>query len=429
MPVTIELYNTANFREVGLMSVNSADIAWILISTALVMLMTPGVALFYGGMVRRKNILSTLMMSFICLGLVGLLWILYGYSLSFGNDNAGFIGGLNFIGLSNVGSAPSSTYATTVPHLAFMIFQAMFAVITVALITGAVVERIKFTSLLVFSTLWLTVVYSPVAHWVWGEGGWLADLGVLDFAGGAVVHINAGVSALALVILLGRRRGFPQEPMQANNIPMVLIGASLLWFGWFGFNAGSSLASDSLAVNAFVTTNTAAAAAAFTWMVISMIYRRPSILGTVTGAIAGLATITPAAGFVTPLAAIPIGIVAAVVCYYVMVLIKSKLGFDDSLDVFAIHGVGGILGMLSVGVFASLAVNSAGADGLIFGNGVQLIKQFIGILAVGGYAFVVTFILGKLVDIAIGLRVGKMEEMVGLDLSQHGEKAYGDSIR
>ena len=411
------------------MSVNSADIAWILISTALVMLMTPGVALFYGGMVRRKNILSTLLMSFMCLGLVGLLWILYGYSLSFGNDNAGIIGGLNFLGLKNVGQAPSPVYATTVPHLAFMIFQAMFAIITVALITGAIVERIKFNALLVFSVLWLTVVYCPVAHWVWGDGGWLAGLGVLDFAGGSVVHINAGISALALVMLLGRRKGFPRESMQANNIPLVVIGASLLWFGWFGFNAGSALASNSLAVSAFVATNTAATAAAFTWMVISLIYRRPSLLGTVTGAIAGLATITPAAGFVTPMAGIPIGIAAAVICYYTIVLVKTKLGFDDSLDVFAVHGVGGILGMLAVGVFASLTVNSAGADGLLFGNGMQLLKQLVGIVAVGAYAFVITSILGKLVDVTIGLRVSQAEEMVGLDISQHGERAYGDSIR
>ncbi len=411
------------------MSVNYADIAWILISTALVMLMTPGVALFYGGMVRHKNILSTLMMSFMCLGLVGLLWVLYGYSLSFGTDNIGLIGGLDFIGLRNVGQAPSPIYASTVPHLAFMMFQGMFAIITVALITGAVVERIKFGSLLVFSFLWLTVVYSPVTHWVWGDGGWLAGLGVLDFAGGSVVHINAGVSALALVILLGRRKGFPQESMQANNIPMVVIGASLLWFGWFGFNAGSALASNSLAVSAFVTTNTAAAAAAFTWMIISWIYRRPSILGTVTGAIAGLATITPASGFVTPLASIPIGIVAAIVCYYIMAFIKIKLSFDDSLDVFAVHGVGGILGMLAVGILASLTVNSAGADGLLLGNGAQLLKQSIGIVAVGAYAFVATLILGKLVDVIIGLRVSQTEEMVGLDISQHGERAYGGLIR
>jgi Amt family ammonium transporter len=407
------------------MSINYADVAWILISTALVMLMTPGVALFYGGMVRRKNILSTLMMSFMCLGLVGLLWVLYGYSLSFGTDQAGFIGGLNFIGLRGVGQAPSPIYASTVPQLAFMMFQGMFAIITVALITGAVVERIKFGALLLFSFLWLTVVYSPVAHWVWGNGGWLANLGVLDFAGGAVVHINAGVSALALVILLGRRKGFPHDSMQANSIPMVVIGAALLWFGWFGFNAGSALAANGLAVSAFVTTNTAAAAAAFTWMVISWIYRRPSIIGTVTGAVAGLATITPAAGFVTPMASIPIGIVAAIVCYYVMAFFKTKLNFDDSLDVFAVHGVGGILGMLAVGIFASLAVNPAGADGLLLGNGVQLLKQLAAIGAVGAYAFVVTLVLGKLVDVTIGLRVGQPEEAVGLDISQHGERAYG----
>ena len=273
------------------------------------------------------------------------------------------------------------------------------------------------------------MVYSPVTHWVWGNGGWLANLGVLDFAGGAVVHINAGVSALALVILLGRRRGFPEESMQASNIPMVVIGAGLLWFGWFGFNAGSALASDSLAVSAFVATNTAAAAAAFTWMIISWVYRRPSVLGTVTGAIAGLATVTPAAGFVTPLAGIPIGIVAAVVCYYIMTFVKTKLGFDDSLDVFAVHGVGGIVGMLAVGIFASLTVNSAGADGLLLGNGAQLFKQLVGIVAVGAYAFVATLILGKLIDVTIGRRVGQTEETVGLDISQHGERAYGGLLR
>jgi Amt family ammonium transporter len=310
-----------------------------------------------------------------------------------------------------------------------MVFQGMFTIITVALITGAVVERIKFGALLIFSALWMTVVYCPIAHWVWSDGGWLANFGVLDFAGGAVVHINAGVSALALVMLLGRRRGFPEQPMEPNNIPMVVLGAGLLWFGWFGFNAGSSLASGGLAASAFVATNTAAAAAAFTWMVISWLYRRPSVLGTVTGAIAGLATITPAAGFVTPLAGIPIGMVAAIVCYYIMLLLKTKLGFDDSLDVFAVHGVGGILGMLATGIFATMAVNSAGADGLLAGNGVQFIKQLLGVVAVGAYAFVVTWILGKLVDVTVGLRVGQMEETVGLDLSQHGERAYGGLLR
>ena len=411
------------------MAINQADTVWILISSALVMLMTPGVALFYGGMVRRKNLLSTMMMSFACLGLVGLLWVLYSYSLSFGSDHGGFIGGFDFLGLNNVGQQPSAIYATTVPHLGFMIFQAMFAIITVALISGAVVERIKFGALLIFSVLWLTLVYSPVTHWVWGSGGWLANLGVLDFAGGSVVHINAGVSALALALLLGRRRGFPQDAMEPNNIPFVVLGAGLLWFGWFGFNAGSALTAGGLATNAFVTTNTAAAAAAVTWMIISWLYRRPTILGTVTGAIAGLATITPAAGYVSPLAAIPIGIVAAIVCYYTMLFFKIKLGFDDSLDVFAVHGVGGILGMLFVGVFATLAVNPAGADGLIAGNFAQLWKQLVGIVSVGAYSFVVTLILGKLIDKTIGLRVAQVEETVGLDISQHGERAYGGRLR
>jgi Amt family ammonium transporter len=411
------------------MPISPADTVWILISSALVMLMTPGVALFYGGMVRRKNLLSTMMMSFACLGLVGVLWVLYGYSLSFGTDHAGVIGGFNYLGLQNVGQAPSPIYATTVPHLAFMIFQAMFAIITVALFTGAIVERIKFSALCVFSVLWLTLVYSPVAHWVWGSGGWLARLGVLDFAGGSVVHLNAGVSALALVLLLGKRRGFPQDAMEPNNIPLVVLGAGLLWFGWFGFNAGSALTAGGLAASAFVATNTAAAAAAFTWMVISWIYRRPTILGTVTGAIAGLATVTPAAGYISPLAAVPIGVIASIVCYYAMLLFKTKLGFDDSLDVFAIHGVGGILGMLFVGIFASLAVNPAGADGLIAGSGQQLLKQLVGIVTVGAYSFGVTWVLGKLVGLVMGLRVGPSEEAVGLDLSQHGERAYGGLLR
>jgi Amt family ammonium transporter len=411
------------------MPVNPADTVWILISSALVMLMTPGVALFYGGMVRRKNLLSTMMMSFACLGMVGLLWVLYGYSLSFGTDYAGIIGGFNYLGLMNVGQEPSPVYASTVPHLGFMVFQAMFAIITVALITGAVVERIKFNALLIFSILWLTLVYSPVTHWVWGNGGWLAKLGVLDFAGGAVVHLNAGISALALVLILGRRRGFPQDAMAPNNIPMVVLGAGLLWFGWFGFNAGSALTAGGLASSAFVTTNTAAATAAFTWMVISWIYRRPTILGTVTGAVAGLATITPAAGYITPIAAVPIGIIAAVVCYHSMLFFKNRLGFDDSLDVFAVHGVGGIMGMFFVGIFATLTVNPAGADGLIAGNAAQLLKQLIGIGAVGVYSFSISWILGKLIASTIGLRVDQSEETVGLDLSQHGEKAYGGLLR
>ncbi len=409
------------------MPVNSGDTAWILVSSALVLLMTPGLALFYGGMARRKNLLSTIMMSFAMMCLVGIIWVLWGYSIGFGSDIGGFFGGLNFFGLSGVGVLPSEIYATSVPHLAFMAFQGMFAIITVALITGAVVERIKFSALLVFSTLWVTVVYSPVCHWVWGNGGWLGGMGALDFAGGAVVHINAGVSALALTLLLGRRKGFPETIMEPNNIPMVTIGAGLLWFGWFGFNAGSSLAANGLAANAFVTTNISAAAAGFTWMMLSWMHRRPSLLGTVTGAVAGLVAITPAAGFVAPMAAIPIGIMVSVISYYAVKLMKEKLGFDDSLDVFAVHGVGGIWGALATGIFASESIG--GVSGLIEGNIGQLGIQVISILVVGAFAFVLTLIIGKLVDITIGLRVTEDEETLGLDIAQHGERAYGGLLR
>ena len=412
------------------MSIDTGNTAWLLISTALVWLMTPGLALFYGGMVRRKNLLATMMMSFAIIAIVSVLWILYGYSISFGPDKSGIIGGLDWLGLKNVGQNPSSVYATTVPHLAFMAFQAMFAIITVALITGAVVERMKFSALLTFSALWLTLVYCPVAHWVWGSGGWLVKLGIIDFAGGIVVHISAGVSALALALVLGPRKGFKErEPMEPNNIPMVVLGAGLLWFGWFGFNAGSALTSGGLASSAFVATNTSAAAAAITWMILSWIYRRPTVLGTATGAIAGLAAITPAAGFVPPLAGIPIGIVAAVVCYYAMVLRAKKMGVDESLDVWACHGVGGTWGALATGIFASVAVNSAGANGLIFGNAMQLAKQLLAVAVVWGFAFRVTWVVGKIVDITIGLRVRATEETVGLDISQHGEKAYGGTLR
>ncbi|OGN89070.1 MAG: ammonia channel protein [Chloroflexi bacterium RBG_13_46_14] len=409
------------------MPVNSGDTAWILVSSALVLLMTPGLALFYGGMARRKNLLSTIMMSFAMMCLIGIIWVLWGYSIGFGSDIGGFLGSLNFFGLSGVSMLPSDIYATSVPHLAFMAFQGMFAIITVALITGAVVERIKFSALVVFSAIWVTIVYSPVCHWVWGNGGWLGGIGALDFAGGAVVHINAGVSALALVLLLGRRKGFPGTAMEANSIPLVTIGAGLLWFGWFGFNAGSSLAADGLAANAFVTTNISAAAAGLTWMMLSWIHRRPSLLGTVTGAVAGLVAITPAAGFVTPMAAIPIGIVVSVISYYAVKLMKDKLGFDDSLDVFAVHGVGGIWGALATGIFASESVG--GVSGLIEGNIGQLGTQVISILVVGAFAFVLTLIIGKLVDITIGLRVTEEEETIGLDIAQHGERAYGGLLK
>jgi Amt family ammonium transporter len=412
------------------MVVNAADTAWILISAALVMLMTPALALFYGGMVRKKNLLSTMMMSFAIIALFGILWVLYGYSLVFGTDHGGVIGGFSFLGLNGVGQEPSSVYAPTVPHLAYMIYQGMFAIITVALITGAVVERMKFSALLVFSVAWFTLVYAPVAHWVWGAGGWLAKLGVLDFAGGTVVHITAGVSALSLAILLGPRNGFTQrEPMEPNNIPLVAIGAGLLWFGWFGFNAGSALTSGGLAASAFVATNTAGATAAFVWMMLSWIHKRPTVLGTVTGAVVGLAAVTPAAGYITPLAGIAIGGIAAVISYYGLVLLKIKRGMDDSLDVFACHGLGGMWGTLATGIFATVTVNSAGANGLLYGNPAQLLKQLIGVGVIWVFAFGMTWIIGKVLQKTMGLRVNQMEETIGLDISQHGERAYGGALR
>ena len=408
------------------MPINTGDNAWLLVSAALVMLMTPGLAFFYGGMVRRKNALSTIMMSFMTLGLIGVLWVLYGYSLSFGNDIGGVIGGLNFVGLNNVGQEPSTVYATTVPHLSFMAFQGMFAIITVALITGAVVERMKFNAILVFAVVWFTIVYCPIAHWVWGSGGWLAKLGVLDFAGGTVVHINAGVSALALAMLLGPRRGYQNGTnMTAHNVPFIVIGTGLLWFGWFGFNAGSALTSGGLASNAFVATNTAAATAALTWMFLSWFYHRPTVSGIATGAVAGLVAITPAAGFVKPIMGIPIGIGVSVICFYMMRL-RNRTRIDESLDVWACHGMGGTWGALATGIFATVAVNSAGANGLITGNLLLIGKQLLAIIVVWAFSFGMTWIIGKLIDVTIGLRVSETEEVVGLDISQHGERAYGE---
>jgi ammonium transporter, Amt family len=404
------------------MPINTGDTAWLLMSSAMVMLMTPGLALFYGGMVRKKNIISTMMMSFGILGIISVLWVLYGYSLGFGNDLGGFIGGSSYIGLNGVGQDPSAVYATTVPHLAFMIYQAMFAIITVALWTGSVVERIKFSSVMVIAALWFTVIYTPVAHWVWG-GGWLMKLGALDFAGGTVVHITAGASALALAIILGQRKGFKVDSMEPANIPMIALGAALLWFGWFGFNAGSALTSGGLASSAFVATNTAAGAAGVTWMILSWIHKRPTLSGTVTGAVVGLVAITPAAGYVNPLAGIPIGMVGAAISYYAMV-IRGKSRLDESLDVFACHGLGGTWGALATGIFATTSVNAAGADGLLYGNPMLVVKQLAAIGAVWAFTFVVTFAIVKLVQVTMGLRVSKTEESLGLDISQHGERAY-----
>jgi Amt family ammonium transporter len=405
--------------------ISAGDTTWIMVSSALVMLMTPGLALFYGGMVRQKNLLSTMMMSFALLGVIGVLWVLYGYSLAFGPDVKGLIGNLDFFGLMGVGQTPSGIYATTVPHLAFMMFQGMFAIITVALWTGGVVERIKFSAFLLFAVLWFTLVYCPVAHWVWGSGGWLANLGALDFAGGTVVHVNAGMTALALALLLRPRKGFGEgQPMEPSNIPLVMLGAGLLWFGWFGFNAGSALTSGGLASSAFAATNISAAAGAVAWMVLGWIYRRPSALGVATGAVAGLVAITPAAGFVPPVAGIAIGAVASIIGYYCM-LWRTRRGIDESLDVWAVHGMGGLWGALATGIFASLAVNAAGADGLLWGGFAQFGKQLAGVAAVAVFAFAATLLLGKLVDRTVGLRVKEQEEIVGLDISQHGERAYG----
>jgi Amt family ammonium transporter len=397
-------------------AINAADNAWVLISSALVLLMIPGVGLFYGGMVRKKNAISTIIFSFAVMGIISLQWILYGYTLAFGSDVAGLIGGLDHLGLSGVGMGVKEDLS--IPALTFMIFQAMFAIITVSLITGSYVERIKFSSFLVFSLLWATLVYDPVAHWVWG-GGWLAQMGALDFAGGIVVHITAGVSALAVALVIGARRGFGTDPMEPHNIPTTVMGAALLWFGWFGFNAGSALAANGIAANAFVTTNTSAAAAATTWMLLSWRQRAPSALGIVTGAVAGLAAITPAAGFVTPLAAVPIGVVAAIAGYYAILYVRGSGRVDDSLDVLACHGIGSTWGVLATGIFASI-----GAAGLLAGNAHQVIVQLIAIAVTWGYSFAVTYGLARVIDAVMGLRVREEEEAVGLDISQHGEGAY-----
>lgn len=402
---------------------NTGDTAWVLISSALVMLMTPALGLFYGGMVRKKNLLSTIMFSFSILALLSIQWILFGYSLSFGPDVHGIIGGLKWFGLNGVGFGVNPDYAPTIPHLAFMAFQMMFAIITPALISGAFVERIKFSSFLIFTLLWATFVYDPVAHWVWGIGGWLRNLGALDFAGGTVVHITAGFAALAISLVIRKRKGFSEVSMEPNNIPFTIIGAALLWFGWFGFNGGSALGANGLAVNAFVVTNTAAAAAGLTWMIINWIYRKPSAIGMATGAVVGLVAITPASGYVTPGSAIIIGAVAAIISYSCISL-RNKWKIDESLDVWACHGMGGVWGAIATGIFASKAVNPAGADGLLYGNWHQFFVQLFTVAVVIVFSFALSFIFAKLIDATMGLSVSDAEERVGLDISQHGEEAY-----
>jgi len=407
-----------------LSKIDSGDTAWLLMSSALVLLMTaPGLALFYGGMVRQKNVLATLMQSFIIMALISIQWILWGYSLAFGPDKGGLIGGLEWIGLRGVGLEPGP-YSDTVPHQAYMLFQLMFAIITPALITGTFAERMKFSTFLVFTLLWATLVYDPLAHWVWAKGGWLGGMGTLDFAGGTVVHISSGISALAAALVIGRRRGFGHDPMPPHNLPFTVVGAALLWFGWFGFNAGSALSAGALATSAFVVTNTAAAAAALTWMFSEWAIRgKPTMLGVASGAVAGLVAITPASGYVGPLAAIVIGAVAGFLCYNACNL-KTKLGYDDSLDVVGVHGVGGTWGAIATGLFATTTVNPAGADGLFYGNPGQLWNQCVGILAAWMLGFGVTWIILKVLDAVMGLRVTEEEEVDGLDLTQHSETAY-----
>jgi len=395
--------------------IDSGDTAWILTATALVMLMTPGVGLFYGGMVRKKHAISVITLSFIAFALVSIQWVIIGYTLAFGTDISGFIGGLSFLGLNGIG-----VDGNTIPDVLFMIFQLVFAAVTLAILTSAMVERAKLSSFLILGLLWTTLVYDPLAHWVWG-GGWLAELGALDFAGGTVVHISSGFSALAIALIIGKRIGFGEENMEPHNIPMTLIGAALLWFGWFGFNAGSALAADGLAANAFVVTNTAAAAGTLAWLFASWINGKPSSLGMVSGAIAGLVAITPAAGFVDPMSSIVIGGIAGLICYRAM-LFRVRKGLDESLDAWAIHGIGGVWGAIATGIFANEAIG--GYSGLIYGNVDQFIAQLIGAGAAIAYAFVVTIVLAKIVDAIVGLRVSEEEEYVGLDISQHGEVAY-----
>ena len=399
---------------------NAGDTAWVLVSAALVLIMTPGVAFFYGGLMGRKNAAATVMHSFMTIGIVGVVWVVWGYGLAFGADIGDFIGDLDYMGMRNVEADAPGPYSSTIPHQAFMIFQAMFAIITPALVTGAFAGRMKFSSFVVFIVLWVSIVYAPLAHWVWG-GGWLGELGTLDFAGGTVVHINAGVAALAAALIFGRRLGFAGEPTVPHNVPLVILGAALLWFGWFGFNAGSALAADGVATNAFVVTNTATAAALVTWVLMSWVFdKKPSVVGAASGAIAGLVAITPAAGFVGPMPALIIGFGAGFFCYWAVKLLL-KLRVDDTLAVWGVHGIGGTWGALATGLFVGVGFGAL-ADGV--SRGEQILYQLAGIGASWGWAFVTTSIILLAIKYTIGLRVSDAEEEAGLDYSEHGEPAY-----
>jgi len=405
-------------------AVNAADTSFIIFATALVMLMTPGLALFYGGMVRRKNVLSITIHSYAAMAIVSIQWVLIGYTLCFGKDFAGFIGNFQFLGLQGVGFLPNANYAATIPQSLFMLFQLMFAIITPAIISGAIAERMKFFAFSVFILLWSLIVYDPIAHWVWGAGGWLRNLGVLDFAGGNVVEISSGISALVAALVLGKRRKL--KTITPHNIPMTMLGAGILWFGWFGFNAGSALAINGVALNAFITTNSSAAAGIIAWSICEIASRRKvTSLGIASGMVAGLVAITPGAGFVSPLASILIGGIGGMFSFFGVTVVKQKLGYDDSLDAFGCHGIGGIWGGIATGIFASKAINSAGANGLIYGN-IKLVGiQLIGIVATIAYSAIMTFIILKVIGKFMSLRVTSEEEMSGLDVSLHGEEAYG----
>lgn len=408
---------------------DTGDTSFIMICTALVFLMTPGLALFYGGMVRKKNVLSTLMHSWIVIGLLSLQWIVVGFTLAFGPDVHGIIGGLDWLGLNGVGIDPNADYAATIPAIVFMAFQMMFAVITPALISGSFAERMRFPAFIAFMLLWATFVYDPLAHWIWGVGGFLRNLGALDFAGGNVVHISSGYSGLIAALVLGKRKGLGKESMAPHHIPMTVLGAGLLWFGWFGFNAGSALGASGLAGMAFVNTNTAAAAAAIAWAVVERLHRgKSTMLGAASGAVAGLVAITPGAGFVTPLSSIFIGLMGGTICYLAISVIKAKFGYDDALDAFGCHGVGGTWGALATGIFATKTINPAGNDGLFYGNASLLGIQALSVLITVVFAVVATFIILKVIGLVMKLRVSDEQEAVGLNLSLHGEDAYPDFI-
>ncbi|MFA6133929.1 MAG: ammonium transporter [Phycisphaerae bacterium] len=403
---------------------DSGDTAWVLISAALVMFMTPGLAFFYGGLVRKKNMLSILMQCFMILCLISVQWVLFGYSLAFGPDVKGIVGSLGWAGLSGVGLDPGS-YAPHVPHQAFMIFQMMFAVITPGLIIGAFAERMKFTGFCVFTLLWATLVYDPVCHWVWGEGGFLRQMGVQDFAGGIVVHINAGLAALAAALVLGRRQGYPKVISPPHNLPFAVIGAAMLWFGWFGFNAGSALGAGKVATNAFVATHTAGAVAGLTWALMEwLLIRRPTMLGMITGCVAGLAAVTPAAGYVNAMGAMAIGVGSGAICYLSVSFVKARLQYDDSLDAFGVHGVGGIWGTLALGIFATKSVNPDSANGLLYGGSSLMLAQLTAVGVTLAYSFVATLLLLKAVNWVTKLRVSEQDERIGLDLTQHREAGY-----